>query len=75
MRFYWIRDRVRQGQFIVYWRNGDSNRADYFSKHHPATHHKKFKMHMYKNQILKMKIIISASKIVTPNKKDLVRVC
>ncbi|KAI2493168.1 Reverse transcriptase (RNA-dependent DNA polymerase) [Fragilaria crotonensis] len=39
MRFYWIRDRVRQGQFQIYWRKGNTNRADYFSKHHPASHH------------------------------------
>jgi hypothetical protein len=39
MRFYWIRDRVRQGQFIVYWKRGSSNQADYFTKHHPAKHH------------------------------------
>jgi hypothetical protein len=39
MRFYWIRDRVRQGQFIVHWKRGSSNRADYFTKHHPAKHH------------------------------------
>ena len=40
MRFYWIRDRVRQGQFVVYWRRGETNRADYFSKHHPPEHHR-----------------------------------
>ena len=40
MRFYWIRDRVRQGQFQVYWSKGQTNRADYFSKHHPASHHR-----------------------------------
>jgi len=39
MRFYWVRDRVRQGQFLVYWSKGASNKADYFSKHHPASHH------------------------------------
>jgi hypothetical protein len=39
MRFYWIRDRVRQGQFIVYWKRGTTNQADYFTKHHPAKHH------------------------------------
>jgi hypothetical protein len=39
MRFYWIRDRVRQGQFVVYWKKGILNRADYFTKHHPASHH------------------------------------
>jgi len=39
MRFYWIRDRITQGQFLVYWRPGDENDADYFSKHHPVKHH------------------------------------
>ena len=39
MRFYWIRDRVRQGQFKIFWAKGKSNRADYFSKHHPSSHH------------------------------------
>ena len=39
MRFYWIRDRITQGQFLVYWRPGNENDADYFSKHHPIKHH------------------------------------
>ena len=39
MRFYWIRDRVRQGQFFIYWKKGSLNKADYFTKHHPASHH------------------------------------
>ena len=43
MRFYWVRDRVRQGQFIVYWRRGVTNRADYFTKHHPDRIHKEMR--------------------------------
>jgi hypothetical protein len=39
MRFYWIRDRVRQGQFFIYWRKGSINLADYFTKHHAPSHH------------------------------------
>jgi hypothetical protein len=39
MRFYWIRDRVRQGQFDVYWQRGANNKADYFLKHHGTPHH------------------------------------
>ena len=39
MRFYWTRDRVRQKQFLIYWKKGILNKADYFSKHHPASHH------------------------------------
>ena len=41
MRFYWIVDRVKQGQFKVYWERGITNLADYFTKKHPASHHKK----------------------------------
>jgi hypothetical protein len=39
MRFYWICNRVRQGQFLVYWKKGILNKADYFTKNHPASHH------------------------------------
>jgi hypothetical protein len=39
MRYYWLRDRVRQQQFIVHWEPGTFNRADYFTKHHAASHH------------------------------------
>ncbi|MHA7856378.1 hypothetical protein [Marinobacter shengliensis] len=41
MRFYWIRDRVRQGHYLIYWDKSDSNRADYFTKHHPPKHHRR----------------------------------
>ena len=43
MRFHWIRDRVKQGQFQVLWLTGSSNYADYFSKHHSPTHHRKMR--------------------------------
>jgi hypothetical protein len=39
MRFYWVRDRVRQKQFHIFWRKGSANKADYFTKHHPSSHH------------------------------------
>ena len=39
MRYYWIRDRVRQGHFTVEWKKGTQNLADYFTKHHPKRHH------------------------------------
>ena len=41
MRFYWVRDRVRDGQFIVYWKKGAQNHADYFTKHFAPSHHRK----------------------------------
>jgi hypothetical protein len=39
MRFYWVRDRTKQGHFNIFWRPGSTNLADYFTKHHPAKHH------------------------------------
>ena len=46
MRFHWVQDRVKQNQFLVYWAPGNTNLADYFSKHHPPHHHKKMR-HKY----------------------------
>ena len=32
MRYHWIRDRIQQGQYIVTWRKGSDNLADFFMK-------------------------------------------
>jgi hypothetical protein len=40
MRFYWIKDRVCQGQYLVYWRPGSENLGDYHTKHHSPSHHR-----------------------------------
>ena len=40
MRFHWLRDRECQEQFRFYWRPGKLNYADYWTKHHAASHHK-----------------------------------
>jgi hypothetical protein len=41
MRYYWVRDPVKQGQFFIHWRLGPSNLGDYHTKHHhPAQHHR-----------------------------------
>ena len=39
MRFHWIRDRVRQGQFTVEWVAGEDNLADFFTKALPVRRH------------------------------------
>jgi hypothetical protein len=39
MRFYWIKHRVRQNQFIVYWQPGPENIGNYHTKHHLPSHH------------------------------------
>ena len=43
MRFYWIQDRCNAGDFVVYWKPGASNLADYFTKHHSTSHHKQMR--------------------------------
>ena len=42
-RFFWIVDRVKQGQFDVQWQPGVTNLADYLTKLHPAKHHRFFR--------------------------------
>ena len=39
MRFYWLRDRVAQNQFVIHWRPGAVNLGDYYTKHFSPTHH------------------------------------
>jgi hypothetical protein len=39
MRFYWVQDRVEQQQIGVRWGSGKGNHADYYTKHHPPSHH------------------------------------
>jgi hypothetical protein len=43
MRFYWIKDRVKQGQFKIYLGPGFQNLADYFTKQHSPAHHKRIR--------------------------------
>ena len=43
MRFYWVRDRVNQQQYHVYWAPAHHNLADYFTKHHTPSHHRKMR--------------------------------
>ena len=40
MRYHWIKDRIAQKQFDLYWSTGRLNRGDYFTKHHPPAHHR-----------------------------------
>lgn len=40
MRYYWIRDRARQGHFCIHWKPAATNLADYQTKHFPPQHHR-----------------------------------
>jgi hypothetical protein len=39
-RFHWLRCRNAQSRFCYYWRPSTQNLADFFTKHHPTSHHK-----------------------------------
>ena len=43
MRFYWVKDRIESQHLHVYWRPGKENLGDYFTKHHPPSHHKRMR--------------------------------
>jgi len=48
VRFYWLRDRAKQGQFYIYWDSGKHNLADYYTKHHPVSYHRAMRpIHTY----------------------------
>ena len=49
IRFYWIQDRCEQGQFKIYWAPGAQNLADYHTKHHPPSHHRKMRSTILNN--------------------------
>lgn len=40
MQFNWLRDHSAQDQFDIKWDKGVHNMADYFTKHHPPSHHR-----------------------------------
>ena len=40
MRLNWMKDRVEQEQFYVYWEPAETNLGDHPTKHHSPTHHR-----------------------------------
>ena len=45
MRYHWVRDRIAQRQFNLYWAQGKLNKADYFTKHFPPAYHQQMRHH------------------------------
>ena len=41
IRLYWMKDRVRLLQFLVYWRKCLDNLGYYFTRYHPTSHHRR----------------------------------
>jgi hypothetical protein len=50
MHFHWLQCHDAQGQFRFYWRPGSTNLADYWTKHHPASHHRTFRPEILTSQ-------------------------
>ena len=40
MKYHWMKQKIIDKIFSVYWDRGVNNNGDYFTKHHPPTHHK-----------------------------------
>ena len=40
MRFYYMKDRVKQKGSFLYWKPGQQNMGDYFTKNHLPHHHR-----------------------------------
>ena len=53
MRFYLVRDRVNQNQFMIYWRPGSNNVGDYVSKHYSPAHYQSMRPKHFVNLIWK----------------------
>ena len=39
MRFFWVVDQTKMGNFDIQWHPGKENMADYFTKHFDSKHH------------------------------------
>ena len=64
MSFHWLCCRDSQGQFRYYWRPRTQNLGNYWTKHHPGSHHQNFRQ-----QIITSKKWLQASrKTNTANK-------
>ena len=55
MRFYWLRDRIRQHQFHAHWRKGQLNKGHYPSKHPPTKHHVEVRPQYVLNTLISLK--------------------
>ena len=43
MSFHWLRDKEAQKHFNIVWKKGKEDYADYFTKHHITSHHRRMR--------------------------------
>jgi hypothetical protein len=58
MRYWWMKDRISQGESDLNWAPGKLNLAGYFTKHHPPWHHCKMR-YKYLQKINSMQSILN----------------
>jgi hypothetical protein len=65
MRYWWMKDRINQGQFNLLWAPGKFNLADYFTKHHPPWHHRIMR-YKYLQKLAKATALIARGCVTSP---------
>ena len=74
MRFYWINNRIKQGQFRVFWRQGPEKLGDYHSKHHPPEHHIAVcSKYLHVNNLCLLQGCVNSTVRVNPTKQEIQR--
>jgi len=43
--YYWLQDQQTEQHFKFTWKQSQYNKADYFTKHHPPSHHQEVRSH------------------------------
>ena len=43
VRFYWVRDKIQQNHFHIFWEEGNKNLEEYVTKHHLIWHHRQMR--------------------------------
>ena len=63
MRYHWLRDKQTQQQFNIFWEKGVNNDADYFTKHHPTTHHRSQRAKYVQDKLRECLHILSPARV------------
>ena len=70
MRYFWLKDRISQSQFYVYWDKGTNNHGDYWTKHWPTSYHQQIRpTYILKGHYLQLQL----NMIATDNARGCVR--
>ena len=71
MYFYWINNRIKQGQFRVFWRPDPEKLGDYHSKHNPPEHHIAVRSkYLHVPKLHSLQGCVNLTVGVTQNKRD-----